>query len=95
MTLKADVPGMDKSNFNIRVTGDVLEIECHREEEKSSGDALNRVRERRWGKAIRSMRLPDNIDIQGIKSEYKDGVLCLHLPKTRLEPSNVKRIEIQ
>lgn len=96
LTLKADVPGMDKSNFNIRVIGDVLEIECHREEEKSSCDnEQNRIRERRFGKAVRSISLPDNIDMNNIKSEYNDGVLFLHLPKLSPDPTSVKRIEIQ
>eukprot|EP00474_Spongospora_subterranea_P003550 CRZ04008.1 hypothetical protein [Spongospora subterranea] len=95
MILNADVPGMDKSNFNIRISGDVLEIECHREEEKTRDEATNRIRERRYGRAIRSMRLPDNIDMQNISSQYVDGVLSLRLPKLKPEPSNVKRIEIQ
>ncbi|CEP00597.1 SHSP domain-containing protein [Plasmodiophora brassicae] len=95
MTIKADVPGMDKSNFSIRVVNNNLEIACERKEEYVREDERTRARERRWGRAVRTLRLQDNIDVPHITSEYVDGVLKLYLPKTSPTPSNVKTIEIQ
>lgn len=75
MTIKADVPGMDKSNFSIRVVNNNLEIACERKEEYVREDERTRARERRWGRAVRTLRLQDNIDVPHITSEYVDGVL--------------------
>ena len=38
-------------------------------------------RERCYGKFERAFTLPENVDADNIKADYKDGVLEVHVPK--------------
>jgi HSP20 family protein len=49
-------------------------------EKEEKGTKFHRV-ERTYGRFERSFSLPDEADSDHITSEYKDGVLTVHLPK--------------
>jgi HSP20 family protein len=52
-------------------------------------------RERRFGYFERVFPLPQNVDQQNIRCDFKDGVLTCHLPKTgEIEPPQGRRIAI-
>jgi HSP20 family protein len=81
-TIHAEIPGVKKEDINIDVDGGQLSIraEVKHEEEKKEGEKLLHS-ERYYGMVSRSMTLPVEVDAQGAKAEYKDGVLDLTLPK--------------
>ncbi|MDH5625874.1 MAG: Hsp20/alpha crystallin family protein, partial [Nitrospira sp.] len=46
---------------------------------------------RSYGSFVRSFSLPESVDESGVKAEYKDGVLSLHLPKTeKVKPKSIE-----
>jgi HSP20 family protein len=49
--------------------------------------------ERSYGSFIRSFTLPDLVDEEKVKAEFKDGVLNLLLPKS--EKAKPKAIEVK
>jgi HSP20 family protein len=80
-TFKADVPGVKKDDIEISTTGNRLQISGKREtEEKSKTDTVYTY-ERSWGSFSRSFTLPEGADLEHAKSELKDGVLTLVIPK--------------
>jgi HSP20 family protein len=81
-TIRADVPGVKKDDIQIDVEGGQVSIraEVKRESEKKDGEKVLHS-ERYYGMVSRSMSLPVDVDTQGAKAEYKDGVLNLTLPK--------------
>jgi HSP20 family protein len=81
-TIRADVPGVKKDDIQIDVEGGQVSIraEVKRESEKKDGEKVLHS-ERYYGMVSRSMSLPLEVDTQGAKAEYKDGVLNLTLPK--------------
>jgi HSP20 family protein len=81
-TIRADVPGVKKEDIQIDVEGGQVSIraEVKRESEKKDGEKVLHS-ERYYGMVSRSMSLPVDVDTQGAKAEYKDGVLNLTLPK--------------
>ncbi len=81
-TIHAEIPGVKKEDIQIDVDGGQLSIraEVKREAEKKEGEKLVHS-ERYYGMVSRSMTLPVEVDAQGTKAEYKDGVLDLTLPK--------------
>ena len=81
-TIHAEIPGVRKEDIQIEVDGGQLSIraEVKRASEKKDGEKLLHS-ERYYGMVSRSMSLPSEIDTQGAKAEYKDGVLSLTLPK--------------
>jgi HSP20 family protein len=59
-----------------------LSVEGERNQEKEEkGKKFHRI-ERSYGKFVRRLALPTDVDEQKIVAEFKDGVLNVHLPKT-------------
>ena len=90
LVIKADVPGVDKSDINIDVDKLVLTLQGERKIEKDvEKDNYNR-RERFYGKFKRAFRLPEGTDTNKIKAEFKDGILnvIIHKPEEK-KPKNI------
>jgi len=81
-TIKAEIPGVKKEDIQVDVNGNQVSIraEVKQEKEEKKGEKLLHS-ERYYGLVSRSMQLPAEIDAQGAKADYKDGVLILTLPK--------------
>jgi HSP20 family protein len=93
LTLKASVPGVKAEDIDITVAGNTLTIkgEFQREEEGKRGNV--HFEERHYGKFQRSVSLPNTVDPDKARAEFKDGVLTLTLPK--VEEAKPKHIEVK
>jgi len=81
-TVKAELPEMKKEDVKVTVENGVLAISGERKTEKEEkGKKYHRI-ERSYGSFERSFTLPESTDPAKIRSEYKDGVLTVHLPKS-------------
>lgn len=79
---KADLPGMKKEDIEITTTGNRLQISGKRDNEQETKTDTVYTYERQYGSFVRSFTLPDGVDVEHAKSELKDGVLTLVIPKT-------------
>jgi HSP20 family protein len=94
-TVKADIPGVKKEDINVRIDGNVVQIdaECKSEKEtKGNGDKVLRS-ERYFGTVSRTFSLAQDVDEGNVQARYADGVLTLELPK-KAAPST-RKIAIQ
>lgn len=87
------VPGMDKEEFNIKLEDDILTISVERKEVEEKEERNFTRREFRYDGFKRSFSLPDIIDQDKIKADYKNGVLNVKLPKS--EETKIKGREIK
>ena len=87
------VPGMKKSDFSIKLDNDILAISVERREESEKDEPNYTRREFRFDGFCRSFSIPEIVDQEKIKADYKDGVLRLTLPKS--EEVKVKGREIK
>lgn len=80
--VSAEVPGVPKDDIQVSVDGNVvtLRAEVRQKDQQTEGEKLLRS-ERYFGSVSRSFRLPGDIDANGCKAKYEDGVLTLNLPK--------------
>jgi HSP20 family protein len=79
--VKLEVPGMTQKDIKIQIEGDVLTIEGEKKHEEEMKDKnIHRV-ERRWGRFIRGMTLPNTADTGRANAACKDGVLTVTFPK--------------
>ncbi len=91
--IKAELPEVKKEDVKVTVEHGVLTIQGERRQEmEEKGKKFHRV-ERSYGSFVRSFTLPESIDEGGMKAEYRDGVLSLHLPKS--EKVKPKAIEVK
>jgi HSP20 family protein len=93
LVLRADLPGVDPKQVDLRVENNVLTIRGERpfEGNKAKEENFHRV-ERLYGAFARSFTLSTAVDPDKIKANYKDGVLTITLPKA--EAAKPKRIQI-
>ena len=91
-TVKADLPGLSKEDVHVSFDNGVLTIEGERKAEEEKSDKNYHRVERTYGKFVRSINVGTAVDPQGIKANYKDGVLNLILPKS--ERAKAKTIDI-
>ena len=94
-TVKADIPGVNKDDINVRVEGNMVSIDAEakgEKETKGSGDKVLRT-ERYYGSISRSFSLAQDVDASKVQARYVDGVLTLELPKAA--PGGSRRIAIQ
>jgi HSP20 family protein len=80
-TFKADVPGVKKEEIEITTAGNRLQITGKRDSEHEAKTDTVYTYERQYGSFARSFTLPDGADVEHAKSELKDGVLTLVIPK--------------
>jgi HSP20 family protein len=81
-TVRADIPGVKKEDIHVDIDGAYISLraEAKQEKEEKKGEKVIHS-ERSYGMVSRSFQLPVEVDAQGAKAEYKDGVLNLTLPK--------------
>ncbi len=81
--IKADIPGVDEKSIKVTEKDGILKIEAESvKEEKEKGD--NYVRQERFvGAFVKMMTLPEDADISKLKTEYKNGVLTITIPKRK------------
>lgn len=93
IVMKAEMPGVDKDNIAVDVDGRVLTLKGEQSTDNEVKKENYYMRERSYGKFERSFTLPEKIESEKIKAEYKDGVLKLNIPKP--ESSKPKAITVQ
>jgi HSP20 family protein len=92
IVLKAELPGIDPKDVDVRVENNVLTLRGERKlESEVKREDYHRV-ERAYGKFSRSFTLPSVVDTEKIKADYKDGVLQVSLPQR--EEAKPKQISI-
>ncbi len=91
--VRADLPGVKPADIEITAEKGVLSLRGARNfEQQTDGGHYSRV-ERVSGKFVRTFTLPENVQTDAIKAQFKDGVLELTIPKiAKAEP---RKIEIQ
>ncbi|NLI83496.1 MAG: Hsp20/alpha crystallin family protein [Deltaproteobacteria bacterium] len=93
IVVKSDLPGLDASDIDVSLSGDVLTIKGEkRKEEERSGERYHSV-ERYYGSFQRSFRLPAPVQTDKVEATFDKGVLTVTLPKT--EEAKKKEIKVQ
>lgn len=88
-----DLPGFERDDVDIRVTDHTLRIEAEHEEIHDEERERFIRHERRHESTNRSVRLPGEVDKEGVEARMRNGVLTITLPKIEVEEA--RRIEIE
>ena len=91
LVLKADLPAISEKDLDIRVENNMLTIRGERKfESEVREDNYLRI-EHTYGSFSRSFGLPNTVNTEAIKAEYKNGVLTVEMPKrAESKPKQVK-----
>ncbi len=78
-----EMPGVDPSQVQIHLQGDLLTIQGERKAETKSAEGKLLKREHVVGAFTRSVQLPYGVQADKVKASYRNGVMTIHLPKAQ------------
>lgn len=94
-TVHADIPGVKKEDINVRIDGNIIQIDAETKHEKDIKEKGGKVlrSERHYGSISRIFSLAQDVDDTKAVAKYEHGVLSLALPKKAAVAT--KRIAVQ
>ena len=84
------VPGMKKDDFSIELDNNVLIISSETSNNVSNENL--RLNEFNYSSFQRSFKIPESINLDKIKGNYKNGILKVLLPKKKVSISKTNRV---
>ncbi|MEJ2347405.1 MAG: Hsp20/alpha crystallin family protein [Gammaproteobacteria bacterium] len=93
IVVKAEVPGVKKEDLDVSVTSNTVTIKgtTSHEEKEEKGDYYRCEISR--GSFSRTVALPGEVDSDGAKASFKDGVLELTMPKVETAKRRSVKVE--
>lgn len=93
MFVKAHLPEVDKKDIKVSVDGDMLKITAEKHDEKEVKEESYYLKEYRSGMWRRTVRLPDNVNLDKATATYENGMLTLCMPMK--EAAKTRTIELR
>ena len=90
LVLRAEIPGVEQKDIEVQLDGNVLTLKGERKLEHQE-DRNNYYRTERYsGTFARSFKLPETVDRDKIKADYRDGILTVTIPhRPELKPREI------
>lgn len=95
IVVKAELPGLDKNDIEVNITGNTLTLKGEKRKEEAVRDEDYYFSERNYGSFVRTMDLPSDIVPEQVKANFKNGVLEIRMPKTPEAKSKSRQIKIE
>lgn len=92
IVIRSTIAGARIDDIDIQVTQDMITIKGARKAEEQVHADNFYHRELYWGAFSRAIILPVDVDPEGAKASYKNGILTIRLPK--LEKIRTKKLKI-
>lgn len=99
-SLDMELPGRTENDVDIEIDRNTLTIASKKEEvkeenkkEKDGSKEKWLIKERRYSSFSRSFQLPEDVDSEGVKASFKNGILNIVMPRKALAAP--KRIAIE
>ena len=92
LVVRAELPGVEKEDVKVEISGDRLSIEAERkfEEEEEKDDFYRH--ELGYGSLMRTVALPEEVDADNVHAELKEGILSITLPKIRVAEKHTVKV---
>jgi len=95
LVLKADVPDLKPEDIDVNFDNGTLTLRGKREfEKKEEGKGYHRI-ERSYGTFMRAFTLPDTVDPDKLKADYKNGVLTVTIGKKEIAKPKAVKVNVQ
>ena len=91
--IKASIPGIKPDDLDITYNKGLLTIKGELKDESETTKGQYHLRERRFGRFMRTVSLPTSVKADDINASFQDGILTLRMPKA--EEVKPKRISVK
>ena len=90
LVLRAELPGVTEKDIELKLEGRVLTIKGERKFEAEEAKQNYHRIESSYGSFTRSFTLPDTVDTDKIKADFKNGILSVTIPqKPEVRPREI------
>lgn len=86
--IRAEMPGLEENDISVSLEDGVLTIEGERSEEREEGEVARHVETWR-GTYRRAIALPEEVDEDAVRADYRNGILTVTLPKRAPEARTI------
>jgi HSP20 family protein len=94
LVLKADLPEVDPKNVDIQIENGTLTLKGTRSfEAEKNGKGYHRI-ERSYGSFVRAFSLPETVDPENVKADFKNGVLTITIAKKEVAKPRSIKVEV-
>lgn len=94
LILKADLPDVNEKEIDLSIENGTLSLKGERKFEAPSAGGYHRI-ERSYGSFARYFTLPETVDPEQVKADYKAGVLTVTLTKKEVAKPKQIKVAIQ
>lgn len=91
--IEAELPGIEPESIDVSVEDGVINLKGERRLEKEAKEENYLRVERAYGMFQRTIRLPSEIDTEGVSASCNNGVLKVSIP--RVEPAKPRSIQVK
>ena len=95
LVIRASIPGIDPKDLDVQVENNVLSIRGETRHEAESEDAKVYRREITSGSFARSIRLPENLNLDAIDAEFRNGIVTITLPRAVEEKPKALKVNVR
>lgn len=95
LCVTAELPGVDRENLQTTIENGALVLRGEKKLDKRSEEKGCYRLERAYGAFMRTIPLPEDVDLESVDAKFDNGVLTVRLPKTGTSKSSSRRIEIK
>jgi HSP20 family protein len=92
--LTVEIPGVSDQDVSVDLSGNTMTIKGEKKQEKEEKEKNYYRIERNYGSFQRVLSLPEDVDQEGVKASFKNGVLSITMPRKTLAKGEVKQIQI-
>jgi HSP20 family protein len=88
--IHADIPGVDPKEVDISIVGNILTIKGERKTDVTEKKGEYIFHESSFGEFVRTMTIPEGVDVSKVHASYRNGVLELSMPtKAEVLPKKI------
>ncbi len=93
LIIQADLPGVDMRDTHVEIENGTLTLKGERRFHSDPKVGYHRI-ERGYGTFARYFDLPDTVDPEKVKADYKNGVLTVTLPKKEIAKPRTIQVQV-
>ena len=94
-TVSVEIPGVSEKDVSIELVHDSLIIRGEKKQQKEEKNKNFYRLERSYGSFQRTLSLPEDVNRENIKADFKNGVLNITIPRMAIPENKAKQIEIK
>lgn len=93
--VKVELPGMEDGDVDVSIAEGALTIRGEKKAERQEEDRGFSLRERVFGRVERVIPLPDGLNLDAARANFRNGVLTITIPRAAQAQPSAKRISVK